>query len=51
MRTVFNRNQIMVATNILSEEPGLQWLVEWPKPQLPGYNTTHIPSMDAFSWA
>jgi len=48
---VFNRNQIIVATNIANEEPGSQWLVEWLKPQLPGTNITHVPSMDTLSWA
>ena len=41
---------LLVLGHIASEEPGLQWLVEWLKPQLPGINITHIPSRDVFSW-
>ena len=42
---------LLVLGHIASEEPGLQWLVEWLKPQLPGINITHVPSTDAFTWA
>ena len=42
---------LLVLGHIASEEPGLQWLVEWLNPQLPGINITHVPSTDAFTWA
>jgi hypothetical protein len=38
----------LVLGHIVSEEPGLEWTVQWLQPQLPGIKITHIPSGDAF---
>lgn len=51
LRYMGSNTSLLVLGHIASEEPGLQWLVEWLKPQLPGINITHIPSTDVFSWA
>jgi putative NIF3 family GTP cyclohydrolase 1 type 2 len=42
---------LLVLGHILSEEPGLEWLVKWLQPQMPSVKMHHIPSGDAFSWA
>ena len=42
---------LLVLGHIVSEEPGLEWLVKWLQPQVPDIKITHIPSGDAFSWA
>ena len=34
----------------VSEEPGMEYLVEWLKPKLPGMKITHIASGDPFMW-
>ncbi len=45
------KTSLIVLGHIVSEEPGLQWLVSWLQPQIPGIKITHIPSADAFTWA
>lgn len=45
------KTSLIVLGHIVSEEPGLEWLVEWLQPQIPGIHVTHIPSNDAFTWA
>lgn len=45
------KTSLIVLGHIVSEEPGLQWLVSWLQPQIPGIKVTHIPSTDAFTWA
>ncbi len=42
---------LIVTGHSLSEEPGLQWLVNWLQPQIPGIKIMHIPSHDPFEWA
>ena len=34
----------------VSEDPGMEWLVEWLKPKLSGVNISHVPSGDPFIW-
>lgn len=45
-----SKTALIVLGHIVSEEPGMEWLVKWLQPQLPGITITHIPSKDAFSW-
>ncbi|MCW3109976.1 MAG: NGG1p interacting factor [Segetibacter sp.] len=45
------KTSLIVLGHIVSEEPGLQWLVKWLQPQIPDIKVTHIPSTDAFTWA
>ncbi len=51
LRYMGMKTALIVLGHIVSEEPGLEWLVKWLQPQVPGINITHIPSADAFSWA
>lgn len=51
LRAAGGKTALLVLGHIVSEEPGLEWLVTWLQPQLPGIPVTHIPSGDAFKWA
>lgn len=51
LRHMGGKTALLDLGHIQSEEPGLQWLVTWLQPQVPGIRITHIPSTDAFSWA
>ncbi|WP_018614828.1 Nif3-like dinuclear metal center hexameric protein [Segetibacter koreensis] len=51
MRYMGSKTSLIVLGHIVSEEPGLEWLVKWLQPQIPGIHITHIPSNDAFTWA
>lgn len=51
LRQMGAKTSLLILGHIVSEEPGLQWLVQWLKPQLPRtIALTHIPSNDAFQW-
>ncbi|CAM3955343.1 Putative GTP cyclohydrolase 1 type 2, NIF3 family [Pedobacter westerhofensis] len=41
---------LIVLGHAVSEEPGMEYLVEWLKPRLPGLPVTHIASGNPFSW-
>jgi putative NIF3 family GTP cyclohydrolase 1 type 2 len=41
---------LIVLGHALSEEPGMEWLVEWLQPKLPGTKIIHIPSGNPFTW-
>ncbi len=41
---------LIVLGHGVSEEPGMEWLVQWLQPKLPGMPITHIPSGDPFLW-
>lgn len=51
LRFMGGKTSLIVLGHIVSEEPGLEWLVKWLQPQIPLIKITHIPSTDAFSWA
>jgi putative NIF3 family GTP cyclohydrolase 1 type 2 len=51
LRYMGSKTSLIVLGHILSEEPGLEWLVKWLQPQVQGIHVTHIPSKDAFEWA
>ncbi|MDQ6815006.1 MAG: Nif3-like dinuclear metal center hexameric protein, partial [Bacteroidota bacterium] len=51
LRYFGGKTSLIVLGHIVSEEPGLQWLVSWLQPQIPAIKVTHISSTDAFSWA
>jgi putative NIF3 family GTP cyclohydrolase 1 type 2 len=51
MRYMGSKTCLLVLGHIVSEEPGLEWLVHWLQPQIPEIKITHIPSTDAFTWA
>jgi hypothetical protein len=50
-RYIGDKTALLVLGHIVSEEPGLEWLVQWLQPQIPDVKVTHIPSGDAFKWA
>ena len=39
---------LIVLGHSASEEPGMQWMVNWLQPKVPGIRITHIPSGDPF---
>jgi len=41
---------LIVVGHVPSEEPGMEWLVEWLKPKLPGVKITHVPAGSPFSY-
>jgi putative NIF3 family GTP cyclohydrolase 1 type 2 len=41
---------LIVLGHCVSEEPGMEYLVEWLKPKLDGVRITHIASGDPFIW-
>lgn len=41
---------LIVLGHAVSEEPGMEYLVEWLKPKLPGMPITHIASGSPFIW-
>jgi len=51
LRASGSKTALIVLGHIVSEEPGLEWLVKWLQPQIPAIRVMHIPSGDAFSWA
>ncbi|MGN6492646.1 MAG: Nif3-like dinuclear metal center hexameric protein [Agriterribacter sp.] len=44
------RVALLVMGHAVSEEPGMQWLVQWLQPQFPGLKITHIASGSPFNW-
>lgn len=45
-----NKSALIVLGHSLSEEPGMEWLVHWLKPLVPGLNITHITSGSPSQW-
>jgi putative NIF3 family GTP cyclohydrolase 1 type 2 len=41
---------LVVLGHSVSEEPGMQWLLPWLQPKVPGVKITHVPSGDPFNW-
>jgi len=51
LRSAGSKTALLILGHIVSEEPGLEWMVKWLQPQVPEIKITHIPSTDAFMWA
>lgn len=51
LRYTGSKTSLIVLGHIVSEEPGLEWLAKWLRPQIPEIKFTHIPTTDAFTWA
>ncbi len=49
-RLLGSKTALIITDHAVSEEPGMEWLVEWLKPKLPGLPITHIASGDPFIW-
>jgi putative NIF3 family GTP cyclohydrolase 1 type 2 len=45
-----NKRALIILGHSVSEEPGMEWLVEWLKPKLPELKITHVPSQSPFTW-
>ncbi|CAN5625975.1 hypothetical protein BH11BAC3_BH11BAC3_40790 [soil metagenome] len=41
---------LIVLGHSVSEEPGMEWLVDWLQPKIPGVNIHHIISNSPFTW-
>ena len=49
-RALGSKTSLIVLGHSVSEEPGMEWLVEWLQPKTPGLSIAHIVSGDPFSW-
>jgi hypothetical protein len=49
-RQLGGKTALVILGHSVSEEPGMEWLVEWLQPKVPGLAITHIPSNDPFTW-
>jgi putative NIF3 family GTP cyclohydrolase 1 type 2 len=47
-RSLGNNISLIVLGHAASEEPGMEWLVQWLQPRIPSIKVTHIPSGDPF---
>jgi putative NIF3 family GTP cyclohydrolase 1 type 2 len=45
-----NKRALIVLGHSVSEEPGMEWLVDWLKPKVPELKITHIASDSPFQW-
>jgi putative NIF3 family GTP cyclohydrolase 1 type 2 len=45
-----SKTSLIVLGHSVSEEPGMEWLVEWLQPKIEGVRITHIPSTNPFTW-
>jgi putative NIF3 family GTP cyclohydrolase 1 type 2 len=49
-RALGSKTSLIILGHSVSEEPGMQWLVEWLQPKIPGVKINHIASGDPFTW-
>jgi len=49
-RLLGGKTALIVLGHAQSEEPGMEWLVEWLKPRIPGVPVTHVASGSPFIW-
>jgi putative NIF3 family GTP cyclohydrolase 1 type 2 len=45
------KRSLIVLGHAQSEEPGMEWMVQWLQPKVKGINVTHVPSNNPFTWA
>jgi putative NIF3 family GTP cyclohydrolase 1 type 2 len=50
-RSLGINRSVVVLGHSVSEEPGMQWLVGWLQPKVPGINISHVPSNSPFTYA
>lgn len=41
---------LIILGHAVSEEPGMQWLVQWLQPKVSGIKVTHVPAQNPFTW-
>jgi putative NIF3 family GTP cyclohydrolase 1 type 2 len=44
------KTALIVLGHSVSEEPGMEWLVEWLQPKVPELKITHLPTENLFTW-
>lgn len=44
------KQALIVLGHSVSEEPGMEYLVSWLQPKVPGITVTHVKSQDPFQW-
>jgi putative NIF3 family GTP cyclohydrolase 1 type 2 len=44
------KRSLIVLGHAQSEEPGMQWLVSWLQPKIPGVKVSHVASNNPFTW-
>jgi putative NIF3 family GTP cyclohydrolase 1 type 2 len=49
-RLLGSKTSLIVLGHSVSEEPGMEWLLEWLQPKLEGIKVTHIASNNPFTW-
>jgi len=49
-RLLGSKTSLVVLGHSVSEEPGMEYLVEWLQPKLEGLKVTHIASNNPFTW-
>jgi putative NIF3 family GTP cyclohydrolase 1 type 2 len=49
-RLLGSKTSLIILGHSVSEEPGMQFLVEWLQPKIPGIKVKHIASGDPFTW-
>ncbi|MEO8765439.1 MAG: Nif3-like dinuclear metal center hexameric protein [Ginsengibacter sp.] len=49
-RLLGSKTCLVILGHSVSEEPGMQYLVGWLQPKIPGMRITHIASSDPFIW-
>lgn len=49
-RLLGSKISLIILGHSVSEEPGMQFLVEWLQPKIHGVKVTHIASEDPFTW-
>jgi putative NIF3 family GTP cyclohydrolase 1 type 2 len=49
-RLLGRKMSLIILGHSVSEEPGMEWLVDWLKPKFPGLPISHIASGDPFMW-
>ncbi|MFN8343609.1 MAG: Nif3-like dinuclear metal center hexameric protein [Spirosomataceae bacterium] len=49
-RLMGSKIALIVLGHAVSEEPGMEWFVDWLQPKIADIKVTHIPSNDPFTW-
>jgi putative NIF3 family GTP cyclohydrolase 1 type 2 len=49
-RLLGSKTSLIVLGHSVSEEPGMEWLVDWLQPKLEGIKVAHIASNNPFTW-
>jgi putative NIF3 family GTP cyclohydrolase 1 type 2 len=49
-RAMGEQRSLIVLGHAQSEEPGMQWLVSWLQPKIPGVTVSHVAANNPFTW-